>query len=187
MGVSARLLVTVVAVLGLLLGSGAPPGHAEPLGNAPPSSPFPDMSVITAYYTRVEPADFYIPDHPGVWFTSPSGLNCGIWFWGSFGCAGEIPGAPPGDNHMAWFNGNRAVHHGWTAAIQFPPGQAQRALPPRSYVKFEESTCAVTPDGETYCAHGEFKLLLTPHGTWLKGWDDRGSYVCNSYGTCPPG
>jgi hypothetical protein len=145
------------------------------------------MAHITAWYTPLTPDEFFIPDQPGVWFLSPSGLNCGIWVWGSFGCTGDIPGAPPGDNHIAWFNGNRAVHHGPTAAIQFPAGQAVRTLPTRSYVTYESTTCATTPDSNTYCAHGEFKFLITPQGTWLKGWDDRRSYVCNAYRSCPPG
>ncbi len=145
------------------------------------------MADITGWYTPMSPDDFFIPDRPGVWFLTPTGLNCGIWGWGGFGCNGDIPGAPPNDNHIAWFNGNRAVHHGWTAAIQFPPGQAQRVLPPRSYVTYESTTCATTPSGETYCAHGEFKFLITPKGTWFKAWDDRRSYVCNAYASCPAG
>jgi hypothetical protein len=180
-----RLLVAIGFVIELAVGA-AVPGRAEPPVDAP-TSPFPEMSHITAWYTRLEPDEFFISDHSDVWFLSPSGLNCGIWFWGSFGCTGDIPGAPPGDNHIAWFNGNRAVHHGWTAAIQFPAGQAQRTLPPRSYVTYNSTTCATTPDGNTYCEHGDFKLFITPTGTWSKGWDDRRSYICNSYGSCPTG
>jgi hypothetical protein len=168
------------------------PAHADPSGVQ--ANPFPEMSHITAWYTQLDPAEFFIPNgqplvgdttgQPYVWFLSPSGLNCGIWFWGGFGCTGDIPGAPPGDNHIAWFNGNRAVHHGWTAATQFPAGQAQRTLRPRSYVTYNETTCAITPDGNIYCGHGEFKFLITPTGTWFKGWDDRRSYICNNYGSC---
>lgn len=179
-----RWLVAIGSAMGLAVGT-AIPGRADPVGA--PASPFPEMSHITAWYTQLAPDEFFLPDHPGVWFLSPSGLNCGIWGWGSFGCTGDIPGAPPGDNHIAWFNGNRAVHHGWTAAIQFPAGQAQRALPPRSYVTYESTTCAVTPDNNTYCGHGDFQFLITATGTWFKGWDDRRSYICNSYGSCPPG
>jgi hypothetical protein len=150
-----------------------------------PADPFPTMANITAWYTQVAPDDFFTADFPGVWFTSPSGLTCGIWDRGGFGCTGEIPGAPAGDDHIAWFNGNRSVHHGWTAAIQFPAGRADRMLPPRSYVTYNATTCATTPDGNTYCAHGEFKFLITPQGTWFKAWDDKRSYVCNFYDSCP--
>jgi hypothetical protein len=177
-----RWLVAIgSSVIGLTFGA-AIPGHADPA--VAPTSPFPEMSRISAWYKQLEPDQFFIPDKPGVWFLSPSGLNCGIWVWGSFGCTGEIPGAPEGDNHIAWFNGNRGVHHGWTAAIQFPAGQAQRALPPGSYVTYESTTCAVTPDNNTFCAHGEFKFLTTSAGTWFKDWDDKKSYVCLSYGSC---
>jgi hypothetical protein len=110
------------AATGLVLGTAAP-GYAEP------ASPFPEIEHITAWYDQLEPEGFALPGQSGVRFLTPSGLNCGMWDWGSFGCAGDIPGAPPGDHHIAWFNGNRAVHHGWTAAIQFPAGQAVRTLP----------------------------------------------------------
>ncbi|ORA11284.1 hypothetical protein BST14_18955 [Mycobacterium arosiense ATCC BAA-1401 = DSM 45069] len=189
-----RLLGAIGSAIGLTLGA-VIPGHADP--EAPGGSPFPEMSDITTWYTEQEPDQFFISgDRPVVgdttgehyvWFLTPSGLNCGIWFWGSFGCTGDIPGAPGGDNHIAWFNGNRAVHHGWTAAAQFPAGQAQRTLPPRSFVTYNSTTCAITPEGNTYCGHGEFKFLITPAGTWLKAWDDRRSYVCNAYGSCPAG
>ena len=190
-----RCFAAVGSAVGLAFGT-AVPGHTEPPGDAA-ASPFPDMAHITAWYRQLQPEEFFTPDHQPlvgdttgqqyVWFLSPSGLNCGIWFWGSFGCAGDIPGAPPGDNHIAWYNGNRAVNDGWTAAIQFPPGQAQRTLPPRSYVTYNSTTCAITPDGSIYCGHGEFKFLVTQTETWFKGWDDRRSYVCNAYGSCPPG
>jgi len=181
---SRRWLAATASTIGLMFGT-ATLGHAEPPADTP-ADPYPQMAHIESWYDQLEPDRFFIPDHPGVWFLSPSGLNCGIWTWGSFGCAGDIPGAPAGDNHIAWFNGNRGVHHGWTAAIQFPAGQAAQTLPPRSYVTYESTTCATTPDGNTYCGHGDFKFLITPSGPWFKGWDDRRSYVCNSYQTCPP-
>lgn len=189
-----RLPVTIGSVLAIALGF-ASPTCADP-DEAPGGSPFPELSHIQTWYTEIPPEEFFVDSPPMagdttgnryVWFLSPSGLNCGIWFWGGFGCAGNIPGAPSGDDHIAWYNGNRAVHHGWTAAMQFPAGQAQRPLPPRSYVTYNSTTCAVTPDNNTYCGHGDFQFLITPAGTWFKGWDDRRSYVCNSYGTCPPG
>lgn len=191
----ARFSLAIGSALALVL-SVAIPGHADP-SDPPGGSPFPELSRIMTWYTQLQPGEFFISDSPPVigdttgeryvWFLSPSGLNCGIWFWGGFGCAGNIPGAPPGDDHIAWYNGNRAVHHGWTAASQFPRGQAQRPLPPRSYVTYNSTTCATTPENNTYCGHGDFEFLITPTGTWFKGWDDRRSYVCNSYGTCPPG
>jgi len=177
-----RWVAVIGSVIGLASGA-AIPGRADPPGDA--SSPFPEMAHITAWYTQLDPDEFLGPT--GVWFLSPSGLTCGIWVWGSFGCTGDIPGAPPGDNHIAWFNGNRAVHHGWTAGMQFPTGQAERTLPPRSYLTYNSTTCAVTPESNTYCGHGDFKFLITPQGTWFNAWDDRRSYVCNYYSSCPPG
>ena len=185
-----RWLTAVGFTIGLAFAVAAPVYADGEIGDdAPPlATPFPDLNVITAYYSEVNPEEFFLPDRPGVWFLSPTGLNCGMWNWGSFGCSGDIPGAPLGDDHIAWFNGNRAVHHGWTAAIQFSPWTGAAAIASRlSYVKFEETICATTLEGNTYCTHGPFGLFTTPKGTWFKGWDDRRSYVCNSYGTCPPG
>jgi hypothetical protein len=176
-------LTTALSAIGLTVGTTLP-ANADPPDTAP-VSPFPEMKHIAVWYNQLQPDQFFIPDRPDVWFRSPSGLNCGIWHWGSFGCTGDIGGAPPDVHHIAWFNGNRAVHYGATAAIQFPAGQAQQTLPPRSYVTYESTTCATMPDNSTYCEHGDFRFLIAQTQTWLKGWDDRRSYVCLSYGTCP--
>lgn len=177
-----RWLLVATAAIGLTVSTPVSV-LADPLSDAP-GAPFPSMSHITTWYNQQPAEQFFLPDHPGVWFMSPSGLNCGIWVWGSFGCMGNIPGAPPGDDHIAWYNGNRGVHHGWTAAIQFPAGQAQQTLPPRSYVTYESTTCAITPENETYCGRGDFQFLISQTQTLYKGWDDKRSYVCLSYGSC---
>ena len=182
--ICSRRLAAIVAAITFAFGSPMP-AHADPIAAVP--NPFPEMTVITSWYDKLPPDQFFLPDRPGVWFLTPTGINCGIWTWGSTGCTGAIPGAPQANDHIAWFNGNRAVHHGWSAAIQFPAGQALRPLPPRSYITYESTTCAVTPQGDTYCTHGPFGFMMTATGTWFKGWDDRRSYVCNSYGSCPPG
>lgn len=179
-----RWLVVVGAVVALALCDQVA-AHGDPPPDAP-TSPYPDMGVITQYYTELPESQFLIPGHYGVWFLTPTGVNCGIWDRGGFGCSGDIPGAPPGVKNIGWFNGNRAVHFGWTADIQFRQGQAQIPLPPRSFVTANDTTCAVTSDGNTYCEHGPFRFLMTPAGTWFKGWNDRDSYNCVSYGTCGP-
>lgn len=172
----------IASAVALALG-GAHAAHGDPPSDGP-NSPFPDMGVVRQFYTELPPEQFFIPDHYGVWFVTPTGVNCGIWDRGGFGCAGDIPGAPPGVDNIGWFNGNRAVHYGLTAAIQFRPGQAQVPLPPRSFVTYNSTTCTVTSDGNTYCEHGPFRFLMTPAGTWLKGWDDATSHPCISYGSC---
>lgn len=178
-GLAAIGFVFALALGGTHVAAADPPPPAND-----PTSPFPDMEIVRSYYTELPPEQFFIPVHYGVWFLTPTGVNCGIWDRGGFGCAGAIPGAPPDVHNIAWFNGNRAVHYGWTAAIQFRQGQAQVPLPPRSYVTFNATTCVVTSDGNTYCEHGPFRFLMTPQGTWLKGWDDNVSRTCLSYGSC---
>lgn len=144
-------------------------GHADPSGDASPPIPYPTMDHVVMYYTQLEPDEFFIADHSGVWFLSPTGLNCGIWIYGNFGCAGEIPGAPPGTDHIAWYDKDRVVHHDWLATVQFPAGQAARPLPPQSYVTYNGTTCAVTLENGTFCERGRFKFLVTPTHTWLNG------------------
>jgi hypothetical protein len=175
-------LAAIASAIALMFGTVAP-GDAEPAGDAP-TGPFPDMGHVFAWYDEFESDSLFLADRPGVWFLSPTGLNCGIWDRGSFGCTGNVPGASPGGDHIAWFNGNRSVHYGWTAAIQFPAGQAAVTLPPRSYVTYNSTTCAVKPDSSVYCGHGEFKFLMTATETWFKGYDERATRVCLSYESC---
>ncbi|MCW2729603.1 MAG: Uncharacterized protein JWR13_419 [Mycobacterium sp.] len=177
-----KWLAAIASTIGLAFATVAP-GHADPPGDVP-ANPFPEMGHVLAWYDKFEPDQLFIADHPGVWFLSPSGLTCGIWDRGSFGCTGDIPGLPPGSNHIAWFNGNRSVHYGWTAAIQFPPGQPNLTLPPRSYVTYNSTTCAIEPDSTLYCGHGEFKFLINATGTIFKGYDEPSTRVCLSYGSC---
>lgn len=162
-----RWPATIILTIGLALAT-ATPGHSDPANGVSPG-PYPGITHVLRYYTQLEPDEFFIADHPGVWFLSPTGLNCGIWFYGDFGCAGDIPGAPPGTNHIAWYDKDRVVHHDWIAAVQFPSGQAVRPLPPQRYVTYNGTTCAVTQEDGTYCVRGPFEFLVTPTHTWLNG------------------
>lgn len=161
MASTVSLLVSAIAI--------APAGHAEP-ADGPPPDPFPRDDLIQVSYDRVDPADFFVPGNYGVFFLSPSGLNCGIWLKGSFGCRGDITGLPPGENHIAWYNGDTTVHHDLVAAIQFPNVEATRPLPPGSYVEWNDTTCVTTRDNSTYCKRGDFRFLVTDRGTWLSPW-----------------
>jgi hypothetical protein len=166
-GVCRRLWMTASLIAGLTL-SPAAMGRAEPPDD-PAVSPYPDRALILNAYNRIDPEQFFIPNNYGAWFLSPTGLNCGISDKGAFGCEGDIPGAPPGVHDIGWFNGNKAVHYGWTAAVQFRPGQAVQPLPPRSYMTFNGTTCAVTVAGGTYCNRGQIRFFITPTQTWLNG------------------
>jgi hypothetical protein len=126
---------------------------------------YPSMDHIVRTYAPHEPSEYFIPNVAGVWFLTPSGINCGIWDKGSFGCAGEIPGLPQGSRHIGWWDGERWVHFDWWAMVKFPPGQAQRPLPPRSFVEYNGTMCAVTADSSTYCTRGPYRFLITAQGT----------------------
>ena len=139
---------------------------SSPVAGAEPG-PYPDPDLILRSYDERQPDEFFTASAAGVWFTSPQGLNCGIWDRGSFGCTGDLGGTDPADNRVGWVNGNIVVRHDPLLALQFPPGRAERTLPARSYVTYSSNTCAVMNDGSTYCAHGPFRFIITPTGTRL--------------------
>jgi hypothetical protein len=151
-GVAVLMLSTAVTV------------HADPQPAEAQPNPYPDIT----YYDHLDAEDFAIPDVDGVWFLAPTGQSCGIWYRGNFGCAGDIPGAPPGTSHIGWVNGARAIHYDWTLAVSFPSTQAQRPLPPRSFIEYQGTTCAVTPDTRTYCERGPYRFVIEPTRTWLQ-------------------
>lgn len=159
--ISMALPVLVVTTVALA------PAYADP-SDTPPT-PYPTADLILTNYHRVAPEDYFIPGNYGVYFLSPTGLNCGIWLWGSFGCTGDLPGAPPGVNRIGWFNGEQRVHYDWTVAIQFPNTQAFNVLPPQSYIVWNETMCATMTDSSTYCKRGGNRFFITPRGTYLNG------------------
>ncbi|MEB3980108.1 hypothetical protein OQ968_02395 [Mycobacterium sp. 663a-19] len=147
----------------------SPHTRADPTDATIAPNPYPKDSLVLTAYTRLDPAQYFLPGLYGVYFLTPSGLNCGIWLRGSFGCAGPLPGTPPGTDHIGWFNGDTRVHHDSAIAIGFPNAQAQRVLPFRSYLNWNETTCATMADSSTYCYRGMFRFLITPNGTYLNG------------------
>jgi hypothetical protein len=156
-------LATTLSVIGLVL---APPplGIADPSGDPPPN-PYPNWDMILNTYNHVDPADYFAPGTYGVFFQSPTGLNCGIWTRGSFGCGGILPGLPPGANHIGWNNGDTIVHYDLTVTFAFPAVPPGPVLPPHSYINWNETMCATLGDGSTYCKRGEYKLLITADET----------------------
>lgn len=142
---------------------------ADPTNNPIAPNPYPKDSLVLTAYSRVDPATYFLPGLYGVFFSSPGGLECGIWLRGSFGCAGAIPGTPPGVEHIGWFNGDTAVHADWAIRIGFPAARSRQVLPPRSYVNWNETTCAVMGNTDVYCHRGMFRFLITAEGTYLNG------------------
>lgn len=144
----------------------APPVLAEPNGGSP-ASPYPATYFILDYYDKVKYDDYFTSSAGGVWFSTPLGLNCGIWDRGSFGCSGDIRGAPPGTTNIGWVNGNVVTRYDWLLGVQFPSGRAERELAPRSYIEYNGTRCATMADASTYCARGPFRFFVTPTRTWL--------------------
>jgi hypothetical protein len=147
--------------------------HAEPASNDGQPGPYPDLR----YFTEIDAAPYAVggppaadfPDQPGVWFVTAQGLNCGIWFRGSFGCVGDIPGAPAGVNKIGWITGDARVHYDWTMAVRFPPSRGTLSIPPLTFIESEGTKCATTFDGSTYCERGPWRLLITATHTLLNG------------------
>jgi hypothetical protein len=178
-----RLYGAVTAVTAVLLAlNGSATARADPAPPEAAPNPFPDIR----YYDEVDANSFALPG--GVWFISPTGENCGIWGLGSFGCAGDLPGAPPGTDHIGWIDGDRAVHYDWSVAARFPATQAQQPLPPRSKITHEGTTCAATPDGRTYCERGPLRFVIEPTKTWLSApWMDLSWMQLGTASCAPPG
>lgn len=156
-----RGALTVLQVAGLLV-MGSAGAHAEPTED--PNDPYPDLQFFTE--TSADP--YRLPGQ-GVWFVTPQGLNCGIWYRGSFGCAGAIPGAPPDVHQIGWIAGDTRVHYDWTLGVRFPGAHGMLPIPPLNYIESEGTTCAATVDGGTYCVRGPWRLFITPTHTWLNG------------------
>lgn len=156
-------LAAMLCASGLALGL-APMAHADPPGGDP-ANPYPGADLLLTSYDRVDPADYFIPGTYGVFFSSPTGLSCGIWTRGSFGCGGFLPGEPPGVDHIGWNNGDTIVHTDLTVTGAFPNVQPMRQLPPHSYINWNETTCATTGDSSTYCKRGGYKFFIGPKGT----------------------
>lgn len=171
---AASLMAAIAAIVMLSAGLGIPPSlaHAEPVDNSPASAPdYPQLR----YFTKIDPAPYAmsdsvgvsLPDQPGYWFVTSQGVNCGIWFRGSFGCTGNIPGAPGGVDKIGWITGDTRVHYDWTLAIRFPGTRGSLTIPPLSAISVEGTTCATTVDLSTYCERGPFRFMMTPTHTWL--------------------
>ncbi len=139
------------------------------LGLAGPASadkpPYPDISR----YAKVDFESFQIAQKPGVWFSTPFGLDCGIWDDTSFGCTGVIPGSPAGTNQIGWFTGDSAAHFDNTGQPRFDSGQAQKVLPADSYLEYKGTRCATTPDNAVYCTGGRYgtQFMVSPTNSWL--------------------
>jgi hypothetical protein len=171
LGVICRL--AIVGVVAPVMWGLVASAHAEPAAGDSRPNPYPELQYFTqidaAPYALGDPPAADLPNQPGVWFVTAQGLNCGIWFRGSFGCTGDIPGAPAGTHQIGWIAGDARVHYDWTMAIRFPPSRGSMAMPPLTYITSEGTTCATTLDGSTYCERGPFRFLITPTHTWLNG------------------
>jgi hypothetical protein len=160
-----RWLAVSASVGGLVLATSSAV-HAEP-NTGSETSPFPAAYFILNHYDKVKYDDYFTSSSGGVWFSTPLGLNCGIWDRGSFGCTGDIRGAPPGTTNVGWITGQIQARYDWALGLQFPPGRAERELPPRSFIEYNGTRCATMADSSTYCSRGQFRVFVTPTRTWL--------------------
>jgi hypothetical protein len=165
--------VVALTVIGLMVFV-SPLAHSEPGAGEAAATPYPELRYFTeidaAPYALSNPAGASLPDQPGYWFTTAQGLNCGIWFRGSFGCSGDVPGAPAGVRQIGWITGDTRVHYDWTLSLRFPQGRiGALTIPPLSFIRVEGTTCATTLDNDTYCERGPSRFLITATHTWLNG------------------
>jgi hypothetical protein len=139
---------------GYLVGALIAVGVAAPASAAPAESPYPDID--TTQYKRVFDIEmFKVTDEDGIWFTTMTGLYCGIEADGSYGCSGRLPGAPQGDNEIGWFVGDTFPRLYHTDEPRFNSGNAQQILSGRLYIEYRGSRCAETRESGVYCIHGD--------------------------------
>lgn len=158
-----RLAMTACVIAHVV--TAATTAHAQP-NSGDPSSPYPAPYFILRYYDEVKYDDYFTRSSGGVWFSTPLGLNCGIWDRGAFGCSGNIRGAP-GTSNVGWVSGQIRMRTDPAFAILTPPGRAERELAPRTYITYNGTTCATMADASTYCSRGQFKFFVTPTRTWV--------------------
>lgn len=154
----------VFAAICIVAAGGGPLAYAAPADGAQPPAPYPDLR----YFTQIDSSPYEVPGQ-GFWFVTAQGINCGIWIRGSFGCSGNIPGAPPDVHQIGWIDRDTRVHYDWTLAARFPPTRGTLTIPPLSYIESEGTSCGTTVDLSTYCEKGPWRLLITPIQTWLNG------------------
>jgi hypothetical protein len=141
-------------------------GAAAPASAVPAQSPYPD----TAQYQRIVDLErFKVTDQGGIWFTTPEGRYCGIGDDGSYGCSGDLPGVPPGENEVGWFPGDPFPRLYHTDEPRFASGTRQMLLVGQTYVEYRGSRCAVTMESGIYCIHGDepnSQIMVTSYTTW---------------------
>lgn len=165
---SRKLFAIAGAVAGLAISVGA----ALPAAADPQKNPYPD----TSKYAKLDFEGFRIADKPGLWFSTPFGLDCGIWEDSSFGCTGTIPGARR--RQPDWLvQGDSSAHFDNTGQPRFSSGQAQRVLPANNYIELGSTRCATTPENNVYCTGGgnyasyTNQFMVSPGKTWLGAQD----------------
>lgn len=154
-----RVILGLAGVLGALLT--VTPAAAD-------ARVYPD----TAGYESVSSREIYrVVDEDGVWFTTPLGLRCGIEDDGSYGCSGQLPGVPPGDNEVAWFVGDPSPRLYSTEQQRFSSDAGQTILLGRSYIEYRGSRCSVTRESAIYCIHGDdpSSQILVTSATVFRG------------------
>jgi len=164
---AAKAAVVRVAALVGCAAAGVGMALATPALATP--SPYPNLD---GYQRESNLEPFRVIDQRGVWLTTPMGLRCGIDDDGSYGCSGTLPGAPPGDNEVAWFVGDPFPRQYHTDQPRFDSGVTQNLLIGLSYVQFRGSTCAVTKESGIYCSHENdpnSQLMVTNEMTFRGG------------------
>lgn len=166
-----RKLAAILGVSAVVVGVvNAAAASADPQAN-----PYPDVSR----YAKLDSEGFRLgSDSENLWFSTPRGLNCGIWADGSFGCNGPIPGSPAGTNQIGWFVGDGQPHFDNTSTVRFvnPAGLQQRLIPRNRYIELGKTVCAVSGNDSVYCGWTQYRygsssdagqFIIGPDGTFL--------------------
>lgn len=125
-------------------------------------TPYPDINAPPSEYAHIPPYKhipsswmemYRVVDRTGMWFTGANGIDCGIGDDSSFGCSGTIPGAPHGENEIAWFPGDALPRLYHTDKPRFASGKRQQVLTQFQILTYRGSTCAISQEARVYCFH----------------------------------
>ncbi|MBB5163588.1 hypothetical protein [Mycobacterium sp. AZCC_0083] len=139
---------------------------AAPAAGIPSTGPYPD---IAKYQPVSNIFNYIVTDRDGIWFTTPEGVYCAIEDDGSYGCSGDLPGAPPGENEVAWFVGDPFPRLYHTDEPRFNSGTRQTILIGETYLDYRGSRCAVNRESAVYCIRGgdpNSQLMVSTTMTW---------------------
>lgn len=139
------------------------PGVAAAQPTTPPPPPAPNVNA----FDPVKPSEFAVMDGQWYAFSTPQGATCVLQRSGSYGCSGNLPGAPGGANLVSGAMGG--VPGFATAAgdvFATIGGEAAKPLPANTRLSYQTVSCG-TDGTMTACidSRNQAGFVISPSGS----------------------